>query len=41
MDEKKQFAKRLGAAMIAAGHEPLPSVSVPEKHFNARYWGRP
>lgn len=26
--------------MIAAGHEPLPSVSVPEKHFNARYWGR-
>lgn len=38
MDEKKQFSKRLRAAMVAAGHEPRPSVL--EKHFNARYWGR-
>lgn len=38
MDEKKDFARRLRAAMIAAGYEPRPSVL--EKHFNARYWGR-
>ncbi len=38
MDEKKQFANRLRAAMIAAGYEPRPNVL--EAHFNSRYWGR-
>lgn len=38
MDEKKQFAERLRAAMIAAGHEPRAIVL--EKNFNSRYWGR-
>lgn len=38
MDEKMEFAKRLQAAMIAAGYEPRPAAL--EKGFNARYWGR-
>lgn len=38
MDEKKQFAERLQAAMRAAGYEPRPSVL--EQHFNSLYWGR-
>lgn len=38
MDQKKQFAERLRAAMAAAGYEPRPSVL--EAHFNSRYWGR-
>jgi hypothetical protein len=38
MSEKKQFAERLRAAMVAAGYEPRPNVL--EAHFNSRYWGR-
>ena len=38
MDEKTEFAKRLQAAMVAAGYEPRPAVL--EKNFNSRYWGR-
>ncbi|PZQ12024.1 MAG: transcriptional regulator [Rhodanobacter denitrificans] len=38
MDEKKQFAERLRAAMRAAGYEARPNVL--EQHFNERYWGR-
>lgn len=38
MDEKTEFAKRLQAAMAAAGYEPRPAVL--EKNFNSRYWGR-
>lgn len=38
MDEKTEFAKRLQAAMVAAGYEPRPAVL--EKNFNSRYWGQ-
>lgn len=38
MTEKKQFAERLKAAMLAAGYEARPSVL--EANFNSRYWGR-
>ena len=38
MDEKVEFAKRLSAAMVAAGYEARPSVL--EREFNSRYWGR-
>lgn len=38
MDEKKQFAQRLAAAMTAAGYEPRPVVL--ETQFNSRYWGK-
>ena len=33
------FAKRLAAAMEAAGYEAKPSVL--EREFNQRYWGKP
>ncbi len=39
MDEKLEFAKRLAAAMRAAGYEARPSVL--EAQFNTRYWGKP
>lgn len=39
MDEKTEFAQRLRAAMIAAGHEARPAVL--EHGFNMTYWGRP
>lgn len=38
MNEKAEFAERLKAALISAGHEPRPVVL--EKQFNSRYWGR-
>ena len=38
MDEKSEFAERLGKAMTAAGYAARPAVL--EKEFNARYWGR-
>jgi len=38
MDEKKEFAERLRAAMREAGYEARPNVL--EQHFNERYWGR-
>jgi transcriptional regulator with XRE-family HTH domain len=34
-----EFAKRLAAAMQAAGYEAKPSVL--EREFNLRYWGKP
>lgn len=37
-DEKEAFAVRLRAAMVAAGHEAR--LTVLEKLFNSRYWGR-
>lgn len=37
MDQKKQFAERLKAAMAAAGVELRPSAL--EKLFNLHYWG--
>jgi len=36
---KKEFAKRLRAAMVRAGFEPKPAVL--EREFNLRYWGPP
>lgn len=36
---KKEFARRLKAAMLAAGHEPRPVVL--EREFNRRYAGEP
>jgi len=38
-NEKKQFAERLAAAMVAAGYEARPMVL--EAQFNSRYWGKP
>jgi len=35
----EKFAKRLRAAMQAAGYEPKPAVL--EREFNQRYWGKP
>ena len=36
---KAEFAKRLAAAMQAAGYEAKPAVL--EREFNQRYWGKP
>lgn len=36
-NERAEFSKRLAAAMLAAGHEPRPSVLF--KQFNTRYDG--
>lgn len=36
---KKEFARRLKAAMLAAGHEPRPVIL--EREFNRRYAGEP
>lgn len=38
MNEKTEFAKRLSAAMLAAGYPDRPAVL--EREFNSRYWGR-
>ncbi|OEC34634.1 transcriptional regulator [Pseudomonas sp. 21C1] len=38
MNEKAEFAKRLSAAMLAAGYPDRPAVL--EREFNSRYWGR-
>jgi hypothetical protein len=38
-DPKKTFAKRLRAAMEAAGYQARPSVL--EREFNIRHWGKP
>ena len=38
MDQKREFANRLQAAMCAAGLEPRPAVLL--NLFNAHYWGR-
>lgn len=38
MDQKLEFAKRLRAAMQAAGLEPRPAVLL--NLFNTHYWGR-
>ncbi|MBA2239095.1 MAG: helix-turn-helix domain-containing protein [Lysobacter sp.] len=37
-DERKEFSRRLAAAMSAAGHEPRPSVLF--KQFNSSFTGR-
>ncbi len=38
MDQKREFANRLRAAMCAAGLEPRPAVLL--NLFNTHYWGR-
>ena len=38
MNNKLEFARRLQAAMVAAGLEPRPGVLL--NLFNANYWGR-
>lgn len=38
MNEKAEFAKRLGKAMTEAGYALRPVVL--EREFNTRYWGR-
>ena len=38
MDQKREFANRLQAAMCAAGLEPRPAVLL--NLFNTHYWGR-
>lgn len=38
MNEKAEFAKRLSAAMLAAGYPDRPAIL--EREFNSRYWGR-
>jgi hypothetical protein len=38
-DTKREFAKRLKAAMEAAGYPARPAVL--EREFNLRYWGKP
>lgn len=39
MNEKRDFAERLKAAMTAAGLEPRPAVL--ERGFNTHHWGGP
>ena len=36
---KREFAKRLKAAMESAGYPARPAVL--EREFNLRYWGKP
>jgi transcriptional regulator with XRE-family HTH domain len=38
MNDKAEFAKRLRAAMLAAGYPDRPAIL--EREFNSRYWGR-